>query len=822
MSYSNLIQASLRSAGTGLLSLGKDSLKGAAEDELTGEMKSAFSSLFGGGSTPKGISSVMQSLGGSAGNTAQPQSPAAAPGAAASSGAAASGEMSQLMQQIEQQLATIEQEIEEWLQSMSGESSDGGGAGAAGGAGSAGGSGQASGSGPAGGAGADAGAAQPAGPPSISGALDQLMSDVSSGAGADTINQDAANVSAAETANGVQLNDVNSAMNGMNAGKSYYSQSGTLSALESAAAKDNVQPTSGSGGTGATVVQAYNQLMWDVSATGTSQQTLQQDAANLQSAENAAGVQLKSTNSAVSDMLTSLNNGNYSQSATISALNSGSNNDGMTGQIASSSNGSGISDSTQLSSYTPSQQATIAGDSTDLPSADEQAPPGMTADQIKQLDNGLLGNCGNQNMQGQGGQLDLLAKQCGGTDASSLDDPNVAWRAYKTLVAFKNEKEADGTTAVGQDVSHDGKVDGWSSDGDAIRGTNAGDLQDYLLHGRAPSNLQQSQNGGQWANADGTETSGAHVFFNSPGFKTFEKIVMPIAMVGLAFIPGVGEAADAALAGGEAAAIGADAAGEAAGAAGEAAGAAGDAAGSAGSTAGSAAGDTGDAAGEAGEVAGDSAGTAGSTTASSAGDAAGEVAGDTAGDAAGSSFSSAIRNTLSKFTDQITSQLKDPAALRNLAGQIKDKLVGQIKDQLKDMIKDQIKQQIENALGGPNQSTSGSPASGSTAPLASGAPSIGTVMSNASQTMQLLGELQQMLSQMTGAAPAAAVPAASPASAPPAATPGTGSVTIGTVVSNASQTLQLMAQLQQMLGQMTPAAGGAPLQAALPVQGTAA
>lgn len=820
MSYSNLIQASLRSAGTGMLSLGKDSLKGAAEDELTGEMKSAFSSLFGGGSNPKGISSVMQSLGGSAGNTAQPQSPAAAPGAAASSGAAASGDMSQLMQQIEQQLATIEQEIQEWLQSMSGESSDGGGAGAAG---SAGGSGQASGSGPAGGAGADAGAAQPAGPPSISGALDQLMSDVSSGAGADTINQDAANVSAAETANGVQLNDVNSAMNGMNAGKSSYSQSGTLSALESAAAKDNVQPSSGSCGTGATVVQAYNQLMWDVSATGTSQQTLQQDAANLQSAENAAGVQLKSTNAAVSGMLNSLNNGSYSQSATISALNSGSNNDGMTGQIASSSNGSGISDSTQLSSYTPSQQATIAGDSTDLPSADEQAPPGMTADQIKQLDNGLLGNCGNQNMQGQGGQLDLLAKQCGGTDASSLDDPNVAWRAYKTLVAFKNEKEADGTTSVGQDVSHDGKVDGWSSDGDAIRGTNAGDLQDYLLHGRAPSNLQQSQNGGQWANADGTETSGAHVFFNSPGFKTFEKIVMPIAMVGLAFIPGVGEAADAALAGGEAAAIGADAAGEAAGAAGEAAGAAGDAAGeaagSAGSTAGSAAGDTGDAAGEAGEVAGDSAGTTGSTTASSAGDAAGEVAGDAAGDAAGSSFSSAIRNTLSKFTDQITSQLKDPAALRNLAGQIKDKLVDQIKDQLKDMVKDQIKQQIENALGGPNQSTSGAPTStASAAPP----PSIGTVMSNANQTMQLLGELQQMLSQMTGAAPAAAVPAGSPASAPPAATPGTGSVTIGTVMSNASQTLQLMAQLQQMLGQMTPPAGGAPLQAALPVQRTAA
>ncbi|WP_154234763.1 hypothetical protein [Burkholderia pseudomallei] len=46
---------------------------------------------------------------------------------------------------------------------------------------------------------------------------------------------------------------------------------------------------------------------------------------------------------------------------------------------------------------------TIDGQSSDLPSADEQAPAGLSADDIAQLDNGLLGNLGNQDLQGKGG-----------------------------------------------------------------------------------------------------------------------------------------------------------------------------------------------------------------------------------------------------------------------------------------------------------------------------------------------------------------------------------------------------------------------------------
>lgn len=311
---------------------------------------------------------------------------------------------------------------------------------------------------------------------------------------------------------------------------------------------------------------------------------------------------------------------------------------------------------------TAAQQNTIDGNSTELPAEDEKAPPGMTAADIGKLDNGLLGHLGNQNLQGKGGVADLLAQKAGGADAGSLKtDPDVAWRVYKTLVAFKNEKEASGKS-VPDSVVHDGRVDGMPGK-DALRGTNMGDIQDYLLHGRAPSSLQTGGDTSIYANADGTDKSGAQVV-GEKFKKVALKILLPILLAPLMLIPGVGEAAEGAAIGAEAAAAGAEAGAEAGAAAGAEAGAAG------------------------AEGVAEGAGEAG---AEGAGEAGAEGVGETAGQGLGEAG------------------VQGGVGEGSMAQQMVQALLNQVRNQLEDQLKDQLRDQMQSWLNSNPQQDNATP-----------------------------------------------------------------------------------------------------------------
>lgn len=320
---------------------------------------------------------------------------------------------------------------------------------------------------------------------------------------------------------------------------------------------------------------------------------------------------------------------------------------------------------------TAAQQVAIDGETTDLPSSDEQPPPGLPADDIGKLNDGLLDNLGTQNLQGQGKLPDLLAKKYGGVDANSLKtDPAVAWRAFRALTAVKNETKNDGTPkSDGQ--RHNGNIGGFMPNGDVPHGSEAGSLQDLLLHGRVPSALEShpddhtDENGGS---ASGLDVAGKQ-------FKRVMKDVgMVLGMAAAALIPGIGEVVDAglgvAIGIGEGVAEAATAAGEAAATVGEAAGEAGAAAGEAAGEAGAAAGEaTGEAAGEAGATSGEAAGEAGETVATQA---------------------ESMLNRISP--DQISSWVKEAA--------------NQGVKLTKDQAKEQIKQNLENWL---QSQTNGTP-----------------------------------------------------------------------------------------------------------------
>lgn len=104
------------------------------------------------------------------------------------------------------------------------------------------------------------------------------------------------------------------------------------------------------------------------------------------------------------------------------------------------------------------------------PSADDKRPAGDTrsAEQIID-DNPTLKNLGNQSR-----VKDNLKKQVGDFE----HDPDAAYRASKVLDYVKSSKTSDGGERSG-DVKDDGKIDGFTKDGDARHGTEAGLLQDF-------------------------------------------------------------------------------------------------------------------------------------------------------------------------------------------------------------------------------------------------------------------------------------------------------------------------------------------------------
>ncbi len=104
------------------------------------------------------------------------------------------------------------------------------------------------------------------------------------------------------------------------------------------------------------------------------------------------------------------------------------------------------------------------------PSADDKRPAGDTrsAEQIID-DNPTLKNLGNQS-----NVKDNLKKQVGDFE----HDPDAAYRASKVMDYVKSSKTSDGGDRSGG-VKDDGKIDGFTKDGDARHGTEAGLLQDF-------------------------------------------------------------------------------------------------------------------------------------------------------------------------------------------------------------------------------------------------------------------------------------------------------------------------------------------------------
>jgi len=143
-----------------------------------------------------------------------------------------------------------------------------------------------------------------------------------------------------------------------------------------------------------------------------------------------------------------------------------------------------------------------------------------------------------KNLGNQSGVKDALKKQVGDFDK----DADAAFRASEVLHEIKTAKNADGKERSG-DVVNNGKVEGFTKDGDARHGTEAGLLQDFGKNGySALKNSLDKTNDGHvrkdGTNMDNAEFAGheiLHGLSEAAGFmgKVLEKT--------LGKIPGVGK-----------------------------------------------------------------------------------------------------------------------------------------------------------------------------------------------------------------------------------------------------------------------------------------
>lgn len=152
-----------------------------------------------------------------------------------------------------------------------------------------------------------------------------------------------------------------------------------------------------------------------------------------------------------------------------------------------------------------SPDPTMAQFGTTMPNDQTKRPPGdnRTAQQIID-DNPLLKNLGNQS-----GVKDNLNKFVGGDMANN---PDQAYKAAALLTYIKSSANSKGDTRDTSEVGN-GKIDGFTKDGDARHGTEAGLLQDVVGGGGHPGggwdHLQQTKHdldvtSDTHVNADGT------------------------------------------------------------------------------------------------------------------------------------------------------------------------------------------------------------------------------------------------------------------------------------------------------------------------------
>jgi hypothetical protein len=144
---------------------------------------------------------------------------------------------------------------------------------------------------------------------------------------------------------------------------------------------------------------------------------------------------------------------------------------------------------------TPAAQGGQGAGGPVMPSANDKAPPGASAQSIVD-GNPTLKNLGNQS-----GVKDNLKKQCGDWDdpsKSPQERADSAQRASNVVDWVKGAKDRDGDVRD-KEVRTNGKIEGFTKDGDARHGTEAGLLQDFGKYGyghlKADQRLDQTNDG---------------------------------------------------------------------------------------------------------------------------------------------------------------------------------------------------------------------------------------------------------------------------------------------------------------------------------------
>jgi hypothetical protein len=187
-----------------------------------------------------------------------------------------------------------------------------------------------------------------------------------------------------------------------------------------------------------------------------------------------------------------------------------------------------------------------------MPQPNDARPPGDTrsADQIV-ADNPTLANLGNQDH-----VMDNLKKQCGDwTEPSLTPDQraDAAYRASEVLNCIKSSAASDGS-ARSSNVTDDGRIDGFTKDGDAHHGTEAGALKDFgeQGYGALSSTHTLDTTTDSHVNKDGTTESNlqwagkqiGNAFLT--GFSDFEKFASKVgSFIGDLHIPVISQIASA-------------------------------------------------------------------------------------------------------------------------------------------------------------------------------------------------------------------------------------------------------------------------------------
>jgi hypothetical protein len=169
------------------------------------------------------------------------------------------------------------------------------------------------------------------------------------------------------------------------------------------------------------------------------------------------------------------------------------------------------------------------------PSASDKRPPGDNRS-AQDIINGdpTLKNLGNQS-----GVKDMLKKQVGDFDT----DPDAAYRASEVLKYIKTSKSRDGNDRSSSETNN-GKIDGFTKDGDARHGTEAGMLQDFGKDGYSalPDDHQLPQTKDGHVKEDGTNMSNASYVGSKilDGWSSYIKGMTSILDDTIGKIPGLG------------------------------------------------------------------------------------------------------------------------------------------------------------------------------------------------------------------------------------------------------------------------------------------